>query len=167
MQTLPQQSTSKQQTKQLSCCRWQQYCLHRPGLNTLASMCHATRSRCRPSRRWPYPCSNTFRWVTSMQEVGGARVVEAVDADWADKVVTHFQTTCKLWEPCQLCLANSSLMEEAWHRSHPLLVFGVQQQNRNLISPMCTNSTTIGMCVSCVDSTLRMATHPPNAHSAR
>jgi hypothetical protein len=68
------------------------------------------------------PCRNTCRRVTSTQGVGGIRAVEAVDTDGADDVVTHLQTTCNLRELCRLCLANSSLMEEAWHRSHPLLV---------------------------------------------
>jgi hypothetical protein len=64
MQTSPLQSPSWQQTKWPSCPRWRQGHSHRPRLNTLASMCHATCSKCRPSSRWPYPCSNTFRRVT-------------------------------------------------------------------------------------------------------
>ncbi len=121
----------------------------------------ATHSKCRQSSRWPYTCSNTFRRVTSTQEVGEVRVVEAVDAAVADGVIPHLRTTCKPREPCSLCLANSSLMEEARHQSHPLLVCTTQ------IFLMCTNGTTIGMCVSHVDSILRMATHPPCGYSAR
>ncbi len=74
-----------------------------------------------------------------MQDVGDVRAVKAVDTAGADGVIPHLWTTCKPQEPCSLCLANSSLMEEAWHRSHPLLVCATR------ISPMCTNGTTIKM----------------------
>jgi hypothetical protein len=57
------------------------------------------------------PCSNTFWCVTSTQDMEDVREVEAVDVDGVDGVVTHLPTTCKLQEPCSLCLANSSLKE--------------------------------------------------------
>jgi hypothetical protein len=100
-----------------------------------------------------------------MQDMGDVRVFEAVDVHGVDKVITHLWNTCKPQEPCCLCLANSSLMKEAWHRSHPHLV--CNNRIATQISPMCANGTTIGMCVSHVDLMLRMATRPPQAHSTR
>jgi hypothetical protein len=47
MRKLPQQSTNYWQIKRLSCCRWRQCYSHRPRLSILASMCHATHSKCR------------------------------------------------------------------------------------------------------------------------
>jgi hypothetical protein len=116
-------------------------------------------SRCCPCSRWPSPCSKHFRRVVLTRDVGSVVAAMTMDKDGAHEFVLHLRTTCGSREPCQQCLAILSLMGAVL----PRRLSNNRCANRTFL--MCTNGTIIGMCVSRVALTLRMATCPSLAPS--